>query len=137
MREDLFTKVEVTYDNKNLICTPEWVPTFWQQPKHNVRWVFRGSLPKSAVAAVLQPMETIPAKYKTVEGFLPGLPFKGVGTLPPSGGTAIPDIIAHGNNQKKGWYCYAIQLLDEDGKVVAETDPGGTNDPVPPSGSHG
>jgi hypothetical protein len=137
MNEDRFNKVIVTCEGKRLICGTEWVETYWVKGKSCVQWAFRGNMPKGAVAAVLEPLDKVPSKYKEAPDFIPGLPFKSVGSLPPSEGSLIPDLIAFGNLKKKGWYCYNIQLLDKDGNVLAETDPGGTNDPEPPPGGHG
>ncbi len=126
MDKDQFVEVSVTYDKgkKELQCSERWVSVFWTRKKASVRWVFRGEMPSGAVTAVLEAVDKVPAKYQQgVPGFIDRLPFRGVGTLPPSGGTAIPDLIAHGNRKIKGYFIYNILLLAADGRVVAEADP--------------
>jgi len=58
--------------------------------------------------------------------------FAGYGFAPSSVGSRLPDIVTRGNNQIPGHYEYTVQLLDAQGQVVAEVDPGADNQGDPP-----
>jgi len=41
--------------------------------------------------------------------------------------------VTAGNTQEEGYFFYDVKLLDSAGKVIAQADPGGDNEPNPPN----
>jgi len=126
--------VTVTMQNGKLTCAPDWVHLYWKDGPGDIRWVFDG-LPKSAVGAVVEFLKAVPAKYPTppgtLGGFRPRGVHRGLGHAQASTGSHLPDIVTTGNTEEAGYFYYDVKLLDGAGKVIAQADPGGGNQPDP------
>ncbi|MGD1147315.1 MAG: hypothetical protein ABR961_05160 [Thermoanaerobaculaceae bacterium] len=129
--------VRVTVRDGKLTCTPDWVHLNWKDGPADIRWAFDGA-PTTAVGAVVEFQTAVPAKYPTAPGhpggFRPRGVHRGLGHAKPSAGSHLPDILTSGNTQEAGYFYYDVKLLDGAGKVIAQADPGGDNDP--PTGPH-
>jgi hypothetical protein len=127
--------VTVTMQDGKMKCTPDWVHLYWKDGPKDIRWAFDG-VPKSAVGAVVEFLPAVPAKYqapvKTPGGFRPRGVHRGFGYTQASAGSHLPDIVTAGNIQEAGYFYYDVKLLDSNDGVIAQADPGGTNDPNPP-----
>lgn len=126
--------VTVTMQDGKLICTPDWVKLYWQAGPADIRWAFKG-VPTSAVGATVEFLATFPAKYPkppaTRGAFRPRGVHRGLGYTQASAGSHLPDIVTMGNTQERGYFCYDVKLLDGNGQVLAQADPGGDNQPGP------
>ena len=126
--------VTVTMQNGKLMCAPDWVHLYWKDGPGDIRWAFDG-VPKSAVGAVVEFLTAVPTKYeaplKPPGGFRPRGVHRGLGCDQASAGSHLPDIVTSGNTQEAGYFYYDVKLLDSAGKVIAQADPGGDNDPIP------
>ncbi|MGD1148414.1 MAG: hypothetical protein ABR961_10750 [Thermoanaerobaculaceae bacterium] len=126
-----YVEVRITMQNGKLICTPDWIQLYWQVGPTDIRWAFVG-IPKNAVSAVVEFLPAVPAKYKPRTGtFRPRGVHQGFGHAPASAGSHLPDVVTSGNTQESGYFYYDIKVLDGNQKVIAQTDPGGGNDPDP------
>ena len=128
--------VTITLDKGKLKCDPDWVHLNWQTGPKDIRWVF-GTMPSNAAGAAVEFLTSVPAKYPppTTGTFRPGGVHKGTSHAPASGGSHVHDIVTSGNTNKGGYFYYEVRLLDAAGSVLAVTDPGGDNQPDPPSHS--
>ncbi|MBZ5589907.1 MAG: hypothetical protein LAO05_15230 [Acidobacteriia bacterium] len=126
--------VTVTIENGKLKCTPDWVHLNWKVGPADIRWVFDGA-PGTAVGAVVEFQAVVPAKYPTVPnnpaGFRPRGVHLGLGHAQASAGSHLADIVTTGNTHEAGYFYYDVKLLDGAGKVIAQADPGGDNEPPP------
>jgi len=127
--------VNVSMRDGKLTCTPDWVHLYWKNGPADIRWVFDGA-PPSAVGAVVQFLEAVPAKYPTPPsvpgGFRPRGVHRGFGSAPASAGSPLPDLVTSANTEEAGYFYYDVQLVDGDGNVLAQADPGGDNQPTGP-----
>jgi len=118
-------QVTVTIKGVDVKCDPDPAQCYWITGPDNIRWVFPD--PPPGVEQVV------------IEWQNPGPPFRaepmfhGMGAQPSTVGSRLPDLVSFGNNQIQGRYKYAVICLDANGKVVAQVDPGGNNDPQPPN----
>jgi hypothetical protein len=130
--------VRVAARNGKLTCTPDWVNLYWNDGPADIRWVFDG-VPTTAVGAVVEFHTAVPAKYPTDPGtpggFRPRGVHRGIGHAQASGGSHLPDIVTMGNTLEAGFFYYDVKLLDAAGKVIAQADPGGCNQPDPGPGN--
>jgi hypothetical protein len=135
MSTKTYEVVKVIVENGKLRCDPDWVHLYWKVGPTDIRWVFDGA-PTNAVGAVVEFAADVPAKYPTPPdspgGFRPGGVHRGIGSAQASSGSRLPDIVTSGNTQEAGYFYYDVKLLDADGGVIAQADPGGDNDPIPP-----
>ena len=126
--------VTVTMQNGKLMCAPDWVHLYWKDGPGDIRWAFDG-VPKSAVGAVVEFLTAVPAKYPTPPGtpggFRPRGVHRGLGHAQASAGSHLPDVVTSGNTQEAGYFYYDVKLLDRAGKIIAQADPGGDNEPDP------
>jgi hypothetical protein len=126
--------VTVTMQNGKLRCAPDWVHLYWKDGPGDIQWAFDG-VPKSAVGAVVEFLTAVPAKYPTPPGTPGGFRSRGVhrglGHAQASAGSHLPDVVTSGNTQEAGYFYYDVKLLDRTGKVIAQADPGGDNQPDP------
>lgn len=126
-----YEKVTVKYDNGVLKCDKDWVQLYWKVGPTDIRWVFVG-MPTEGVSAVVEFLPAVPAKYQPPKGsFRPRGVHQGFGHAPASAGSHLPDIVSSGNTQESGYFYYDVKLLDGNQRVIAQTDPGGGNDPDP------
>lgn len=127
-----YEKVTVNYENGVLKCDKDWIHLYWKDGPTDIQWMFKGA-PKNAVSAVVEFLPAVPAKYQppTSGTFRPRGVHQGFGHAPASAGSHLPDIVTSGNTQEVGYFYYAVKLLDGSGSVIAQTDPGGENDPGP------
>ncbi len=109
----------------------EWVHLYWENGPDTMRWTF-DQAPAEAVRAEVVFPDELPPKYRRIGGFIPGGPFTGTHEQPPSHGARLKDIVTSGNAKKKGFFVYDILVYGGDGKVIAQADPGGSNDDGPP-----
>lgn len=135
-----YKEVEVVFNGGKPQCKPEWVELFWTKPgEDNIRWTFV-DFPQDVVNVVVEFMSFLPSKYRPapgkppVPGFLARSPFRGVGAESQPGG--LPRLYTFGNRQDQGYFCYTLRFFDAAGKELYCCDPGGVNDPDPPSGQH-
>ncbi|OFV80830.1 MAG: hypothetical protein A2Y78_03335 [Acidobacteria bacterium RBG_13_68_16] len=126
--------VTVTMQNGKLKCAPDWVHLYWKDGPGDIRWAFNG-MPKNAAGAVVEFVTAVPTKYeaplKSPGGFRPRGVHRGLGYNRPSAGSHLPDVVTAGNTQESGYFYYDVKLLDHEGEVIAQADPGGDNDPDP------
>ena len=136
MSAKAYEVVTVTMQNGKLKCVPDWVHLYWEIGPADIRWAFDG-VPRSAVGAVVEFLTTAPTKYgappKHPGGFRPRGVHRGLGYREASAGSHLPDIVTAGNTQEAGYFYYDVKLFDSAGKVIAQADPGGDNDPEPPN----
>lgn len=125
-------KVMVTFVDGEPECEPDWVQLCWETGPDTIKWVFK-NVPKSVTRVDVDFLDHVPKKYKEKPGFLGRGPFRGMGFDEPSAGSKIKDIVTVGNTKEEGYFCYELYFYDRDGNLVARTDPGGDNNPVPPN----
>lgn len=139
MAASVQTTVKITFDKGTNApkCHKDWVNCFWEkQGEEDIRWTFEGFPPNIAFVGVTF-LPFVPSKCgKAIPGFLDSPPFLGVGQVPGTGTAGLPDLQTYGNLRKKGYFCYSLQFYDKDMTQIYVLDPGGTNDPLPPSGQH-
>ena len=126
--------VTVTVKNGKLKCTPDWVSLYWEDGPADIRWVFDGA-PRNAVSAVVEFHAAVPAKYpaapaRSAGGFRPRGVHRGLGHSNASAGSHLRDIVTTGNTHEVGYFYYDVKLLDSNGTVVMQADPGGDNQPT-------
>ncbi len=128
-----YATVKVTIHKGQLHCDPDWVHLYWEDAPTDIRWAFSG-VPKDAVGAVVEFLAEVPAKAPsppTTSKFRPRGVHGGLGHAPASAGSHLPDIVTSSNTGGPGYFYYDVRLLDSAGKVIAQADPGGENDPGP------
>jgi len=127
-----YQEVTVSYKGGEVICEPEWVRTFWATGPAEIRWKFV-DVPSEVESVVVEFHDSVPVKYRHKQvQFRKKASFRGMGFAPTSANSHLPDLVTHGNNFEGTYYTYTIKLLDKDGNVIAENDPGNINDPNPP-----
>ncbi len=126
--------VNVTFQDGRLSCDPDWVHLYWNDGPTDIRWVFKDA-PKAATSAVVEFHASVPAKYRSAgrppERFRARGVHRGIGHARASAASHLQDIVTTGNTQEAGYFYYDVKLLDGAGKVIAQADPGGENDPGP------
>ena len=131
MADKGYARVKVSLANGVVTCDPDGVFLFWVDGPDNIWWDLSG-LPATVARATVAFATKVPAKYgSTSPGFQPGGVFAGVKTAVGVGQSR--DLVTTGNNQKKGYFFYDLTLYAANDKELGKTDPGGDNDPTPPS----
>jgi hypothetical protein len=128
--------VKVTMQDGKLKCNPDWVHLYWKDGPTDIRWAFEG-MPKGAVGAVVEFLAAVPGKYQAQARrpgeFRPRGVHRGFGNEQASAASHLPDIVTAGNTQEAGYFYYDVKLLDRNGAVIAQADPGGDNEQDPPN----
>ena len=130
--------VTVSINQGKLKCDPDFVHLYWNAGPADIRWVFK-DMPTAAKSAVVEFLETKPAKYPvdpgTPGGFRPRGVHRGAGHAPAGAGSHLSDLVTWGNTREQGYFYYEIRVLDDKGRVIAQADPGGTNNGDPGPGN--
>lgn len=114
-----YRNVVVKLSGKAVHCDPDPAVLYFRKGPDCVRFSFPELPQRVASAVVLWKDPSRPL-------------FAGWGTAPSTVGSHLPDIITRGNNQVPGKYEYTVALLDAQGQLVAEVDPGLENHDDPP-----
>lgn len=114
-----YRDVSVTLFGKVVRCDPDPAVLYFRKGPDCVRFTFP-EVPQKVASVVI--------RWKDPQRPL----FAGWGTAPSTVGSHLPDIITRGNNQVPGRYEYTVELLDAQGQLVAQVDPGMENQGEPP-----
>jgi hypothetical protein len=130
-----FALIKVTVAGGVATCDPDWVRLFWEDGPTDIRWEFHG-VPSEVTEAVVEFHDVEPPKHAGTHahrgGFRPRGVHRGGGHAGTAGGSHLPDIVSSGNTMQEGYFTYDLKLFDKSGKLVAEADPGGDNQPTGP-----
>lgn len=111
--------VAVKLAGEKVSCDPDPATLYFRKGPDCVRFTFLDIPPKVASVVI---------RWKDPKRPL----FAGWGTAPSTVGSHHPDIITRGNNQVAGRYEYTVELLDAQGRLLAQVDPGLENQGDPP-----
>lgn len=121
-----YADVHVTFDEKKgIMVDVDPVQCYWDTGPACIRWI-TDSAPTGATTLDVEWQDPGPP-YKG------GKMFAGQHEAPPSGASAVPDLVTSGNTKVKGLFKYAIVFRDAAGKELRRLDPGANNDPQPPN----
>jgi hypothetical protein len=127
-----YARVIVTTQDRKIVCDPDWVHLHAKKGPSDIQWVFQ-TVPKEAVGAVVEFVTELAPKHQkpsdALQPFRPRGVHRGLGHAASSGGSRLADIVTSGNTGEQGHFYYNVKLLDKTGKVIAQADPGGDNDP--------
>lgn len=130
-----FAVVKVTMAGGAVRCDPDWVRLFWDDGPAEIRWEFH-DIPREVTQAVFEFHDVEPDKHAGRHahpgGFRPRGVHRGGGHAGAAAGSHLADLVTWGNRKEAGYFTYDLRLLDRDGAVVAEADPGGDNQPTGP-----
>jgi hypothetical protein len=132
MPDGKYAIVMVTVKDGKVFCDPNWVHLHARKGPSDIKWVFQ-SAPKEAVGATVEFLTELSPKHQkpsgALEPFRPRGVHRGLGHSGSTGESHLPDIVTSGNTGDKGHFFYNIMVVDKTGKVIAQVDPGGDNDP--------
>lgn len=109
-----FATVYVDFKDGEIICDPPKAQLYFLAEPDSMQWVINGQ-PEGAVGMEI--------------AFQGDAPFTDFGTSLGDGPTRL---VATGNRMRSGYFKYTIRFFDDQGAVMAETDPGVIDDPLPP-----
>lgn len=114
-----YREVKVTLSGQHITCHPDPAVLYYRTGPDCLRFTFPG---------MSKNVQSVVVRWKDGKRPL----FSGMGSAPSSVGSHLPDLITRDNCQVDGRYSYAVELYDDQGKLVAEVDPEVDNQPDPP-----